>query len=119
MERLRDSGMPGNPQQMADEARALADRMEAARLDRATIERQQRLFRRMLDAGRSLRNDDQPEDPDRKSRTAESQNHAPPTNVARPGTLKYPVPAWSDLRQLSPSERAMVIDYFRRLNAQP
>ncbi len=119
MERLRESGMPGNPQQMADEARALADRMQAARLDRATLERQQRLFRRMLDAGRSLRNDDQPEDPDRKSRTAESQSHAAPTSVARPGTLRYAVPAWNDLKALSPSERTMVLDYFRRLNAQP
>ena len=33
------------------------------------------------------------------------------------GTLRFPVPSWNDLRTLSPSERAMVMDYFRRLNA--
>ncbi len=118
MERLGQSGLPGNPQQMAEEARALADRVEQARLDRATLERQQRLFRRMLDAGRSLRNDDSPDDPERKSRTAQEMPNRPaPTALARPGALRYPVPAWNDLRLLSPSERAMVLDYFRRLNA--
>ena len=118
MERLSQSGVPGNPQALADEARQLADHIEQARLDRGTLERQQRLFRHMLDAGRSLRNDDQPDEPERKSRTAENPNaRALPTNTARAGTLRYPPPAWSDLRQLAPAERAMVLDYFRRLNA--
>ena len=117
MERLNESGMPGNPQQLADEARQLADRIEQARLDRATLERQQRLFRRMLDAGRSLRDDEQPEDPERKSQTGANTAGHTPSNTARPGTLRYPPPAWADLKQLSPAERAMVLDYFRRLNA--
>lgn len=116
IERLNDAGVPGNPQAMAEEARQLADRIEQARLDRATLERQQRLFRRMLDAGRSLRNDEQPEDPERQSRTAENAQGHTPTSTARPGTLRYTPPSWSDLRQLAPSERAMVLDYFRRLN---
>ena len=119
MERLNESGVPGNPQQMAEEARQLADRIEQARLDRATLERQQRLFRRMLDAGRSLRNDDQPEDPERRSRTGEAAQGRAPTDTARPGTLRYPPPSWNDLRDLPPAERAMVLDYFRRLNATP
>jgi hypothetical protein len=118
MERLGEAGLPGNPQQMADEARSLADRIEQARLDRATLERQQRLFRRMLDAGRTLHNDDEPDDPERKSRTGQDVAHPPPTNVARPGALKYPIPSWNDLKLLSPGERAMVLDYFRRLNAE-
>ena len=116
MERLNESGMPGNPQQLAEEARQLADRIEAARLDRATLERQQRLFRRMLDAGRSLRDDEQPEDPERKSRTGEATAGHTPTSTARPGALRYPPPSWEQLKQLAPSERAMVLDYFRRLN---
>jgi hypothetical protein len=117
MERLNQSGVPGNPQALADEARQLADRIEQARLDRGTLERQQRLFRRMLDAGRSLRNDDTPDEPERKSRTAENPGARAPTSTARAGTLRYQPPAWSDLRQLAPAERAMVLDYFRRLNA--
>ncbi len=119
LERLNEAGLPGSPQQMADEARSLADRIQQARLDRATLERQQRLFRRMLDAGRTLQNDDQPDDPERKSRTGQDVPHAAPTNVAHPGTLKYPMPTWNQLKDLSPAERAMVLDYFRRLNEQP
>jgi hypothetical protein len=33
--------------------------------------------------------------------------------------LRYPMPPWSVLRDLSPAERALVMDYFRRLNARP
>jgi hypothetical protein len=118
LERLGESGVPGNPQQLADEARALADRIQQARLDRGTLERQQQLFRRMLDAGRMLRGDDQPQDPERRSRTAQDLPARPqPATTARAAGLRYPVPSWSDLRELAPAERAMVLDYFRRLNA--
>ncbi|MFI5280633.1 MAG: hypothetical protein ACHQU1_09065, partial [Gemmatimonadales bacterium] len=116
LERIGETGV-GDPRQLADEARQLADRIEQARLDRTTLERQQRLFRRMLDAGRSLRNDEEPDDPERKSRTAQDMPARPePANTARATALRYPVPAWAELRQLAPSERAMVLDYFRRLN---
>ena len=71
LERLGASGLPGHPERLAPEARDLADRLERGRLDRATLERQQRLFHRMLDAGRTLRNDDDEQEPDRRSRTAQ------------------------------------------------
>ncbi len=118
MERLTESGMPGRPDQLAEEARQLAERIESARLDRATLERQQRLFRRMLDAGRTLRDEEEPEDPERQSRTA---GDVPGRDVrGRPpsdGAPRFPAPSWETLKGLSPSERAMVLDYFRRLNA--
>lgn len=117
LERLGENGLPGRPEQLADEARQLADRIEQARLDRSTLERQQRLFRRMLDAGRTLRNDEEPEDPERKSETARARAARAPAGTAQGTTLRYPVPSWSVLRNLSPSERVMVLDYFRRLNA--
>jgi hypothetical protein len=120
MERLGEAGIPGRPDQLAEEARQLADRIESARLDRATLERQQRLFRRMLDAGRSLRNEEEPDDPERRSRTAEQgASRAVRGGVPSEPAQRFPVPGWESLRHLSPSERAMVIDYFRRLNAQP
>ncbi|MFI5213651.1 MAG: hypothetical protein ACHQU8_03860 [Gemmatimonadales bacterium] len=119
LERIGETGS-GDPRQLADEARQLADRIEQARLDRTTLERQQRLFRRMLDAGHLLRNDEEPDDPERKSRTAQDMPARPePSGTARATALRYPVPAWTELRQLAPSERAMVIDYFRRLNEKP
>jgi hypothetical protein len=120
LERLGEQNIPGRPEQLAEEARRLADRIQQGQLDRTTLERQQRLFRRMLDAGRSLRNDEEPEDPERKSRTAQDMPaRAAPGAVPREGALRYPPPSWDDLRALTPADRAMVLDYFRRLNATP
>jgi hypothetical protein len=117
LERLGAANLPGHPEQLADEARQLADRMQAGRLDRTTLERQQRLFRRMLDAGRSLRNDQEPEDPERRSRTAQGTPALPAPRAPPESALRYPPPGWNELRSLTPADRAMVLDYFRRLNA--
>jgi hypothetical protein len=118
LERLGGLGLPGHPEQLAAEARRLADQMEAGRLDRATLERQQQLFRRMLDAGRTMRND-QESDPERRSQTAREQvARQPARTVPREAALRYPMPAWEQLKALSPGERAMVLDYFQRINGQ-
>jgi hypothetical protein len=117
LERLGGMGLPGRPEELAQEARRLADRLEQGQLDRQTLERQQRLFRRMLDAGRLLRND-QEDEPQRRSETArEGEVHAPAGTVPRAAGLRYPIPTWDQLKALSPVERAMVLDYFRRINA--
>jgi hypothetical protein len=118
LERLGASELPGHPEQLAQEARDLAERMEAGRLDRQTLERQQRLFRRMLDAGRTLRNEDDTQEPERRSETArEGAVATPGARVPGGAGLRYPLPAWDALKGLSPAERALVLDYFRRLNA--
>jgi len=118
LERLGPSGLPGHPEQLAQEARDLADRLEAGRLDRQTLERQQRLFRRMLDAGRTLRNEDDERESERRSEAArEGRVAVPAGRVPRGAGLRYPPLGWEALRGLSPAERAMVLDYFRRLNA--
>jgi hypothetical protein len=118
LERLGPSGLPGHPEQLAQEARDLADRLEAGRLDRQTLERQQRLFRRMLDAGRTLRNEDDERESERRSEAArEGRVAVPAGRVPRGALLRYPPPGWEALQGLSPAERAMVLDYFRRLNA--
>ena len=116
LERLGGSGLQGRPDELAQEARRLADRLEQGQLDRRTLERQQQLFRHMLDAGRTLRSD-QEEDPERKSETA--REHAvsiPAGTMPHEAALRYPIPKWDQLKALSPSERAMVLDYFRRIN---
>ncbi len=118
LERLGGMGLPGRPEQLASEARRLADQLEAGRLDRATLERQQQLFRRMLDAGRTLRNDDD-SDPERKSETARAQvGRVPPGTVPVQAALRYPMPTWEQLKALTPTERSMVLDYFKRINGQ-
>ena len=110
-------GLPGRPEQLAPEARRLADRLESGHLDRATLERQQQLFRRLLDAGRSLQND-QESDPERRSETARQQLvRVPAATTPREAALRYPPPTWAQLKALTPAERAMVLDYFQRLNA--
>ena len=116
MERLGGRGLQGDPEALAEEARRLADRLEQGQLDPRTLARQQQLFHHMLDAGRSLQSDET--EAERKSETA--REHAvsvPAGTVPREPGLKYPVPAWDQLKALSPAERAMVLDYFRRINA--
>jgi len=117
LERLGGLGLPGRPEQLAPEARRLADQLESGHLDRATLERQQQLFRHLLDAGRTMRNDRET-DAERRSETARDQAaRVPPAVVPREAALRYAPPGWEQLKALSPAERAMVLDYFQRLNA--
>jgi hypothetical protein len=121
LERLSAEGMPGPTEELAEEALELARELEAGRLDRQTIERQERLFRRMLDAGRTLRSDQEDEQQERTSETAQPDNvRLPP--VLAPGAAgegpRFPYPGWEELRRLSPEERRIILDYFRRLNAR-
>ena len=103
---------------MADEAKDLAKRLEGGRLDRQVVERQERLFRRMLDAGRTLQGREEDERKERQSTTATDDSvHLPPALRARltGDDDRLRVPTWEELQQLSPEERRLVVDYFRRL----
>jgi hypothetical protein len=119
LERMRGEGnMPGAGE-LADEAKELALRLEAGRLDRQVVERQERLFRRMLDAGRTLQGREEDEQKERQSTTAsEDSVHLPPALRARleQDGDRLRVPTWEELQQLSPEERRLVVDYFRRLS---
>ena len=117
LDRMRAQGQQ-DVKPLADEARELARSLEAGRLDREMVARQERLFRRMLDAGRTLQGEEQDEKKERESETA------------KPGTIRIPpslaeqlkgrgreirLPTWEELMRLSPEERRLVTDYFRRL----
>ncbi|HZB27919.1 MAG TPA: hypothetical protein VE282_05090, partial [Gemmatimonadales bacterium] len=80
----------------------------------------ERLFRRMLDAGRTLQGREEDEQKERQSVTAtEDRVRLPPALRARlRGEDGIRVPTWEELQQLSPEERRLVVDYFRRV-AQP
>jgi len=118
LEKLRGQGnMPGAGE-MANEAEDLSQRLQAGRLDRQTVERQEKLFRRMLDAGRTLQGEQEDEQKERQSTTANGDSVLlPPALRARlqdeDGRLQ--VPSWEELQRLSPAERRIVVDYFRRL----
>ena len=115
-----DADASGRAAELSREARQLAQAIEAGAVDPATLARQQQLFRRMLDAGRTLQNDQQDESARRESRPGDQSNPFLPPNSAASGktVLKYRVPEWNELRGLSPEERRLVIDYFRRLNGE-
>jgi hypothetical protein len=119
LEKLRGQGSIPGAGDMADEAAQLSRRLEAGRLERRTVERQQRLFRRMLDAGRTLQGREQDEKKERQSTTATGDSvHLPPALRARleDENRRLRVPTWEELQQLSPEERRLVVDYFRRLS---
>ena len=118
MERLQAEGQVPGASELAQEANDLARELEGARLDRETIERQERLFRRLLDAGRTLRSDEEDQREERLSETADPNKvQLPPLQRADSSTgPRYRYPTWEDMRSLSPQERRLVLDYFRRLN---
>ena len=122
LQRMQGQGnMPGAGE-LADEAQELARRLDAGRLDRQVVERQERLFRRMLDAGRTLQGEQEDEQKERQSATAaEDSVRLPPALRAQllgdDGRIR--VPSWDQLQRLSPEERRLVVDYFRRLSESP
>ncbi len=118
LERMRAGGQIPGAADMAQEAKDLARSIEAGRLDRQTVERQERLFRRMLDAGRTLQGEEKDEKQERQSTVAKGDSvRLPPALRARlddrDALLRYP--SWEELQALSPDERRRVVEYFRRL----
>lgn len=122
LERMRAGGQMPGAADMAQEAKDLARTMEAGRLDRQTVERQERLFRRMLDAGRTLQGQEQDEKQERQSTTATDDSvRLPPALRIRLGgnDALLRLPSWEELQQLSPEDRRRVVEYFRRLSEKP
>ena len=118
LERMRAQGNTPGAAELAQEARDLARRIEAGRLDRETVERQERLFRRMLDAGRTLQGQEQDENKERQSTSATGDSiHLPPALRSRllDENNRIRMPDWESLQRLSPEERRLVIEYFQRL----
>jgi hypothetical protein len=118
LDRLRAEDELGGMDEMAQEARELARDLEAARLDRETVERQEQLFRRLLDAGRTLRSEEEDAREERVSETADPRNVRLPADVQLTTATgpRFPYPTWEQLRSLTPDERRLILDYFRRLN---
>jgi hypothetical protein len=120
LERLQAGGDAGAAGALAQEARELARQLEAGRLDPRTIERQQRLYRKLLDAGRSLSGDEPDQQKERTSRSATSADSIHIPAALLPGATgsgpKLRYPTWDELSGLTPEQRRMVLEYFRRLN---
>ncbi len=119
LERLQAEGASSAAGPLAAEARELARQLEAGRLDRRTVERQERLYRRLLDAGRTLTGPEPDEQKERTSRAATGDSvHLP--GVLAPGATgsgpRVRYPTWEELSRLTPEQRRLVLEYFRLLN---
>jgi len=120
LERMEAAGGGATASGLAQEARDLAAQLEAGRLDAQTVHRQQRLYRRLLDAGRTLNSPEPDEQRPRTSRAASADSVHLPVALAPGATGTGPrmrYPTWDELARLSPEQRRLVLEYFRRINA--
>jgi len=117
LERLQAQGNQPGAGELAGEAEQIARTLESGALTRDVVERQERLYRRLLDAGRLLRGPESDDEQERRATTAEPGNVFLPSGarVADPGP-RYRYPTWQELQGLSPADRRAVLEYFRTLN---
>ncbi len=122
-EQLEDAGDAAGGDRaakLAQEARQLAEALDNGRLDGSTIARQQQLFRRLLDAGKSLEKEERDDSGKREAKSATGGDvFGPGANVDAKAAVKFRPPTWQELRALSADERRAILDYFTRLNSAP
>ncbi|MES3033749.1 MAG: hypothetical protein V4813_07100 [Gemmatimonadota bacterium] len=120
-QRLDDVGggdASGRADALAKEAKRLAEAMERAASDPETAARREQFLQRLLDAGRTLRREDEDKQGPRESKPGiGTAAFAPPAGSATgaPASRVAP-PSWEELRGLRDDERRAVLQYFERLN---
>jgi len=120
LEEISDAAGGDRAGELAKEARQLAEALEQTRVDAQTVARQQQLFRRMLDAGRSLEKEEREDNEKREAKSATGDNKFDPGANAVRGKAgqKFGEPTWDELRGLSADERRAILEYFKRINAK-
>jgi hypothetical protein len=120
LDEMGDQPGANRASELAREARRLAEALEGGRLDAATIARQEQLFRRLLDAGRSLEKDEREDSERREAKAAVGAEAVTPENTNATGraATRFREPSWDDLRGLSADERRAILEYFKRINAE-
>jgi len=110
----------GRADELAREARQIAAALEAAQVDPSILERQQRLFRKMLDAGRLLEEEEREDTGKREAKSWTGTEVFTPAGASAAGRAasRFEPPTWNDLRGLTPDERRLVLEYFRKINGQ-
>jgi hypothetical protein len=107
----------GDVEAMAEEAERLAQELAGGRIDRRVLERQEQLFHRMLDAGRSLERE---ELGDERTAAAASEFERVDPGALDPaltsGGPRYPAPSSALLQRLSTGYRRLILDYFDLIN---
>jgi hypothetical protein len=117
--KLEDAGDgQGRAAELAKEMRDIASTLDRGRVDPSILERQQRLFHRLLDAGLTLEKDEREDTGKRESQTAQRDTSITTgTESSGRATVRYREPTWNELRGLSADERRAVLEYFKRINA--
>ena len=106
----------GDLQQLAQEAAMLAQELEQGRLTPEMVQRQERLFHRLLDAGRSLEREEFSEERESEVPGEFERGEILSLTGEQLGVMPYEVPDGEQLQRLSPAVRQLVLDYFQRLN---
>jgi len=107
----------GDLQELANEAQVLAEEMAQGRLTPEMIQRQERLFHRLLDAGRSLEREEMSEERESEVPGAFERGDVLSLTEEQLGVMPYEIPDGEQLQRLSPAVRQLVLEYFERLNS--
>jgi hypothetical protein len=120
LDRVGDDDQSGRADGLATEAHQIADALARSGIDQQTLIRQQRLYHRLLDAGHTLEQDERDSTGKRVAQAATGrEQYTPPSGpVQGEAATRYQAPSWSELRGLSADERQLVLEYFKRINAQ-
>jgi hypothetical protein len=120
LEEISDAAGGERAGELAKEARQLAEVLEQTRVDAQTVARQQQLFRRMLDAGRSLEKEEREDNDKREAKAASGDSRFDPgaNSIRGKAGQKFGEPTWDELRGLSADERRAILEYFKRINAK-
>jgi hypothetical protein len=120
LEEMSDAAGGERAGELAKEARQLAEALEQTRVDASTVARQQQLFRRLLDAGRSLEKEEREDNEKREAKAATGDQRFDPGQGNAQGRAgsRFREPTWSDLRGLTADERRAILEYFKRINAE-
>ena len=107
----------GRLDELVKEADQVARDLEGGRLNSQTVQRQERLFHKLLDAGRTMERDEVSEE-----REAQAARPLPAAVIRalKPGLFdhadKFTPPTPEQLRDLPPAYRKLILEYFERLN---
>ncbi len=120
LDELGDGAGGDRAAQLAKEAKQVAEALEGGRIDGTTLARQQQLFRRLLDAGRSLEKEEREDTNKREAQAARAGNELKPDNTNATGraATRFREPTWDELRGLTADERRAILEYFKRINAK-
>jgi hypothetical protein len=107
----------GQLDELAREADRLARELEGNRLSPEVLARQERLFHRLLDAGRSLEQEETSDErlAERPGAVDTSQAGALDASLLE-NQQRYRVPTPEELKNLPPAYRRLILEYFERLN---